>query len=109
MEGGWKTPPPSATTRQKSPVLIGLSEKEIPWEMFKNKYSLTDWEHFKRVQLIDAVPKEWKGIIKSDSYEKDPGIIFKHCSNIVFINTKPVIVKTLTNKVIYAELISRIY
>ena len=25
MEGGWKTPPPpSATTRQKSPVLIGL-------------------------------------------------------------------------------------
>ena len=25
MEGGWKTPP-SATTRQKSPVLIGLSE-----------------------------------------------------------------------------------
>ena len=26
MEGGWKTPPPpSATTRQKSPVLIGLN------------------------------------------------------------------------------------
>ena len=28
MEGGWKTPPPpSATTRQKSPVLIGLIKK----------------------------------------------------------------------------------
>ena len=26
MEGGWKTPPPSATTRQKSPVLIGLKK-----------------------------------------------------------------------------------
>ena len=26
MEGGGKHPPPSATTRQKSPVLIGLSE-----------------------------------------------------------------------------------
>ena len=25
MEGGGKHPPPSATTRQKSPVLIGLS------------------------------------------------------------------------------------
>ena len=27
MEGGWKTPPlPSATTRQESPVLIGLNQ-----------------------------------------------------------------------------------
>ena len=31
-----------------------FSEKGIiPWEIFKNKYSLTDWEHFKWVQLID--------------------------------------------------------
>ena len=37
------------------------SEKGIiPWEIFKNKYPLTDREHFKWVQLIDAVPKEWK-------------------------------------------------
>ena len=29
MEGGWKTPPPSATTRQKSPVLIGLTSMRL--------------------------------------------------------------------------------
>ena len=49
----------------------GLSSSEI----FKNKYSLTDREHFKWVQLIDAVPKEWKDIIRSDSYENDPRTI----------------------------------
>ena len=38
-----------------------LSEKGIIlWEIFKNKYSLTDREHFKWVQLINAVPKVWK-------------------------------------------------
>ena len=32
MEGGWKTPPPpSATTRQKSPVLIGLKGQWQGW------------------------------------------------------------------------------
>ena len=86
-----------------------LSEKGvIPREIFKNKYSLTDWDHFKSVQLIGAVTKEWKDIIRSDSYEKGPSTI-SDCPNIVFINQKPVSVKTLTSKVIYAELISRIY
>ena len=94
-----------------------LSEKGIiPWEIFKNKYSLTDREHFKfqfqffqfQFQLIDAVPKEWKDVIMSDSYENDPSTILD-CSNIIFINQKPVSVKTLTSKVIYPELISRIY
>ena len=80
----------------------------IPWEIFKKKYSLTDWEHFKWVQLIDAVPKEWKDIIRTDSHEKDPSTIMD-CSNIVFINQKPESIKTLTCKAIYAELISRIY
>ena len=34
MEGGWKThpPPPSATTRQKSPVLIGLSKHLMTYQ-----------------------------------------------------------------------------
>ena len=60
-----------------------LSEKEIiPWEIFKNKYSLTDREHFEWFQLIDAVPKEWEDIIRSDSCEKDPSTILD-CSNIV--------------------------
>ena len=72
------------------------------------QYSLTDREHFKWVQLIDAVPKVWKDIIRSNSHENDPSTIFD-CSNIIFINQKPVGVKTLTSKVIYAELISRIY
>ena len=86
-----------------------LSEKGIiPWEIFKSKYSLTDREHFKWVQLIDAVSKVWKDIIRSNSYENDPSTILD-CSNIIFINQKPVGVKTLTSKVIYAELISRIY
>ena len=77
-----------------------LSEKGIiPWEIFKNNFSLTDREHPKWVQLIDAVPKGWKDIIRSDSYEKDPSTILD-CSNIVFINQKPVSVKTLTSKVI---------
>ena len=59
---------------------------------------------------VDAVPKEWKDILRSDSYEKDPSTILG-CSNIiVFMNQKPVVsVKTLTSKVIYAEFISRIY
>ena len=30
MEGGGKHPPPSATTRQKSPVLIGLIKMSPP-------------------------------------------------------------------------------
>ena len=86
-----------------------FSEKEIiPWEIFKNKCSLTDREHFKWVQLIDTVPKEWKDTIRSDRYDKDPTTILD-CSNIVFINPKPVSLETLTSKVIYAELISRIY
>ena len=86
-----------------------LSEKGIiPWEIFKSKYSLTDREHFKWVQLIDAVPKVWKDIIRPNSYENDPSTVLD-CSNIIFINQKPVGVKTLTSKVIYAELISRIY
>ena len=90
-------------------VLNILSEKGIiPWKVFKNKYSQTGREHFKWVQLIDAVPKEWKDIIKSGSYEKDPSTIL-YCSNIVFINQKPISVKKLTSKVIYAELISGIY
>ena len=85
-----------------------LSEKSIiHWEIFKNKYSLTDREHFKCVELIDAVPKEWKDIIRSDSYENDPRTILD-CSNIIFINQKPLSVKTLTSKVIYAELINPI-
>ena len=48
----------------------GISSEKgiIPWEIFKNKYSLTDREHFKKVQLIDAVSKVWKDIIRSDSY-----------------------------------------
>ena len=59
-----------------------LSEKRIiPWEIFKNKYSLRDREHFKCVQLIDAVPKEWKDIIRSDSYENDPSTILD-CSTL---------------------------
>ena len=87
-----------------------FSEKAIiPWEMFKNKYSLTDREHFKWVQLIDAVPKGWKDIIRTDSYEKDSSTICMDCSNIVFINQKAVSIKTLACKAIYAELISRIY
>ena len=86
-----------------------LSEKGIiPWEIFKNKYSPTDREHFKLVQLIDAVPKEWKDILRSDNYEKDPSTILD-CSSIIFVNQKPVSIKTLTSKVIYVELISRIY
>ena len=86
-----------------------LSEKGIiPWEIFKNKYSLTDRDYFKWVQLTEAVPKELKDIIRSDSCEKDPSTILD-CSNIVFINQKPVSAKTLTSKVIYAELFSRIY
>ena len=86
-----------------------LSEKGIMlWEIFKSKYSLTDREHFKWVQLVDAVPKEWKDVIRADIYEKDPSTILD-CSNIVFINQKPVSTKTLTSKVKYAELISRIY
>ena len=86
-----------------------LSEKGIiPWEIFKNKYSLTDREHFKWVQLTDAVPKEWKDMIRSDSYENDPGTILDF-SNIIFVNQKPVSVKAVTSKLIYAELISRIY
>ena len=40
--------------------------------------------------------------------KKDPGTILD-CSNVIFINQKPVTVKTLTSKVIYAEIISRIY
>ena len=47
-------------------------------------------------------------MIKSDSYEKDPSTIMD-LSNIVFVSQKPVRVKTLTSKVMYAELISRIY
>ena len=43
-------------------------------------------------------------IEKSDSYEQDPSTILD-CSNIVFINQKPGSVKTLTSKVIYAELV----
>ena len=63
-----------------------LREKGIiPWEIFKNKYSLTDREHFKWAQLTDAVSKEWKDIIRSDSYENDPSTILD-CSNITFIN-----------------------
>ena len=54
------------------------------------------------------MPKEWKEIKGSDSYEKDPSAIV-HASNIVFINQKPISVNTLTSKVIYAELIRRIY
>ena len=81
-----------------------LSEKGIiPWEIFKNKYSLTDREYFKWVQLIDAVAKVWKDIIRSDSYENDPSTILG-CSNVIFINQQPVSVKTLTSKAIYAEL-----
>ena len=86
-----------------------FSEKGIiPWDIFKNKYSLTYREHFKWVQLIDAVPKGWKDIIRSDSYEKYPSTIMD-CLNIVSINQKPVSIKTLTCKAICAELISRIY
>ena len=54
------------------------------------------------------MPKEWKDIIRSDSNEKDRSIILD-CSNVVFINKKPLSVKTLTSKAIYAELTSRIY
>ena len=85
-----------------------LSEKGIiPWKKFNNKYSLKEREHFKWVQLIDAVPRVWKDIIRSDSHENDPSTILD-CSNIIFLNQKPVSVKTLTSKVIYGELISRI-
>ena len=48
MEGGWKTPPPpSATTRQKSPVLIGLimstkSEADIDDEVKLKIKQLTE-------------------------------------------------------------------
>ena len=87
---------------------ISSEKGVITWEIFKNKYSLTDREHFKWVQLTDAVPEEWKDIFRSDSYEKDPSTILD-CSNIVFISQKPVSVKTLPSEVIYAELISRIY
>ena len=39
MEGGWKTPPPpSATTRQKSPVLIGLNDENV------KKMKTEDWK-----------------------------------------------------------------
>ena len=68
-----------------------FSEKAIiPWEIFKNKYSLTNREYFKWVQLTDAVPKKWEDIIRTDSYEKDPSTICMDCSNIVFINQTPV-------------------
>ena len=82
-----------------------LSEKGIiPWKIFKNRYSLTDREHFKWVQSTGAVPKEWKNVIRSDSYEKDPRTILD-CSNTVFINQKTVSLKTLTSKMTYTEFI----
>ena len=46
--------------------------------------------------------------MRTDSYEKDPSTICMDCSNIVFIKQKPVGIKTMTCKAIYAELISRI-
>ena len=44
-----------------------ISGSLIPWETFRTNYDLTNQSYYKWLQIVKALPGEWKNIISSEN------------------------------------------
>ena len=66
------------------------------WNVFKEKYKLKNKDFFKWRQIIDAIPKKWKKLIRTDNIVEN----FEKKQHLLHL-TRPIPIEKLTSKYFY--------
>ena len=69
------------------------------WNVFKEKYKLRNKDFFKWRQIIDAIPKKWKKLIRTENVQNVQSN-FDKMQHLLHL-TRPIPIKKLTSKYIY--------
>ena len=73
------------------------------WHLLKNEFSLNDKLYYKWIQIIDAIPSEWKNIIKENKNPTNNLILQDHH---LIKNNSMISIEKLTSNELYSFLIN---
>ena len=79
--------------------------KIATWPFFKNKYKLQNSDHFKWIQIVNAIPKTWIRLIENEADTWDKKIFREQH---LMLLTRQLPLEKLTSKQLYAILIHQI-
>ena len=79
--------------------------KLATWPFFKSKYKLQNSDHFKWIQLVNAIPKTWIRLVENEADTWDKNIFSEQH---LMLLTRQLPLEKLTSKQLYAILIHQI-
>ena len=79
--------------------------KLATWPFFKSKYKLHNSDHFKWIQLVNAIPKTWIRLVENEADTWDKNIFSEQH---LMLLTRQLPLEKLTSKQLYAILIHQI-
>ena len=80
----------------------------IPWSKLKDLHSIPSTQYFTWMQVLDAIPDDWKILLKGNGEHTTNDLISSASNHKILINNRLGDVNKLTSKEIYRHLIEKI-